>query len=76
MINDFLPSYFSGFFGSIAEVYKQNGILGYFSGLIPRLVGDVFFILLASTLTYSVNCYLTDDNELQSYSQATMSVCI
>lgn len=58
------------------EVYKENGILGFFSGLIPRVIGDIIFLLLASTATYAVNTYVFEEMELQLYTSATMSVCI
>lgn len=48
--------------------------MGFFSGLVPRIVGDVIFVLLASSLTYGVNIYVTNDDELQMYTSATMSV--
>lgn len=63
-----------GLFSSIAEIYRQNGVLGFFSGLIPRIFGDVISLILASTLTYLVNTYILEEKELQIYSSATMSV--
>lgn len=48
--------------------------MGFFSGLIPRIVGDIIFVSLASSLTYGVNIYITDDTEMQMYTSATMSV--
>ncbi|XP_022915786.1 mitochondrial carrier homolog 2-like [Onthophagus taurus] len=64
---------YSGIFGSIAEVYRQNGITGFFSGLIPRIIGDILFSVLAGVLTYTVNTYIFEENELQVYTSATMS---
>lgn len=61
-------------FSSIAEVYRQNGFFGFFNGLIPRIIGDAIFVMVASSLTYAVNIYVTDDTELQMYTSATMSV--
>lgn len=64
---------YDGIFSSITEIYNQNGILGFFAGLIPRIVGDVLFILLASSLTYMINSYVVEDPELKSYTSATMT---
>lgn len=61
-------------FSSIIEVYKENGILGFFSGLIPRILGDILSIILANTLAYALSAYVFDDAELKMYSSATMSV--
>lgn len=40
----------------------------------PRILGDVISLVLASTLTYFVNSYILEEKELQLYSSATMSV--
>ncbi|XP_017773643.1 PREDICTED: mitochondrial carrier homolog 2-like [Nicrophorus vespilloides] len=64
---------YNGLFGSIHEVYKQNGVMGFFSGLVPRVIGDLIFVLLASTLTYALNSYVFEEAELQVYTSATMS---
>lgn len=65
---------FSGIFASVKEIYQQNGVLGFFSGLIPRLVGDILSLCLASSLTYAINHYLIEEKELKVYTSATMSV--
>lgn len=61
-------------FGSVVQIYRENGVLGFFSGLIPRLLGDILSILLANTLTYAVNTYVIEEAELKAYSSATLSV--
>lgn len=66
--------YFSGLFGSVKEIYYQNGVLGFFSGLVPRLLGDIISLCLASSLTYAINHYLIEEKELKVYTSATMSV--
>lgn len=65
---------FRGVFGSIGEIYRQNGILGFFSGLIPRLAGDILSVLLASSLSYVVKKYVIDERDLQDYCVAAISV--
>ncbi|XP_019871349.2 mitochondrial carrier homolog 2-like [Aethina tumida] len=64
---------YNGFFGAVRQVYQQNGPLGFFSGLIPRLIGDVVSLVLASSLTYAINTYLVEEREMQVYTSATMS---
>lgn len=56
------------------EIYTQNGILGFFNGLIPRLLGDICSLLLASSLTYAINHYIVEERELKVYTSATMTV--
>lgn len=42
---------------SIKEILRQEGIFGFFSGLIPKLLCDLTCIALASTTCYIVNKY-------------------
>ncbi|CAH1990073.1 unnamed protein product [Acanthoscelides obtectus] len=64
---------YNGIFTSVKEIYHQNGVLGFFSGLVPRLLGDILSLLLASSLTYAVSHYLIEDRELHIYTSAIMS---
>lgn len=66
---------YSGLFGSVVEIYRQNGLLGFFSGLIPRLLGEIISLLLAHALSYVINTYIFEDKDLQTYTTATTSVC-
>jgi len=64
---------YSGLIGSVVEIYKENGIQGFFNGLVPRILGDALSLILASTLAYAVNTYVFEEKELQMYTSATMS---
>jgi len=64
---------YTGIFGSIREIYTQNGLLGFFSGLVPRVLGDILSLLLAGSLTYAINRYLVEEKELKVYTAATMN---
>lgn len=58
----------------VAQVYNESGLKGFFSGLVPRMMGDALSLLLASALAYAVNNYIFEEKELQMYTSATMSV--
>ncbi|CAH1101174.1 unnamed protein product [Psylliodes chrysocephalus] len=64
---------YNGIFGSVKEIYRENGMLGFFSGLIPRLLGDILSLLLASSLTYAINTYIIEEKDLKVYTSATMT---
>lgn len=64
---------YAGIFSSVREIYRENGLLGFFSGLIPRLLGDILSVLLASGLTYIVNRYIIEEKELKVYTSPTMT---
>uniref|UniRef100_A0A3B1IF36 Mitochondrial carrier homolog 2 n=1 Tax=Astyanax mexicanus TaxID=7994 RepID=A0A3B1IF36_ASTMX len=63
---------YSGVFDSIITVYREEGILGFFAGLIPHLVGDVLSLWICNLLAHLINTYAIDDsvNEIKNCSQA------
>ncbi|XP_042760630.1 mitochondrial carrier homolog 2 isoform X1 [Panthera onca] len=68
-------SKYCGLYDSIVTIYREEGILGFFAGLIPRLLGDIISLWLCNSLAYLVNTYALDSgvstmSEMKSYSQA------
>ncbi|KOC63222.1 Mitochondrial carrier like protein 2 [Habropoda laboriosa] len=43
---------------SFVEVYKENGIMGYYAGLVPRLIGNAAVLILVSSCTYAIDKYV------------------
>lgn len=62
---------YSCFSSSVREIYQNEGILGFFSGLIPRLIGEVLTIWLANVLTHAINTFLLADPEHKDKRQYT-----
>ncbi|ELT95424.1 hypothetical protein CAPTEDRAFT_226268 [Capitella teleta] len=71
---------YSGLFSSIAEIYHHDGILGFFSGLVPRILGEVITIWLANTLTYLVNTHIVHKapggTDFKNYTGAIFSLMV
>ncbi|XP_076245767.1 mitochondrial carrier homolog 2 isoform X2 [Calliopsis andreniformis] len=65
-VNEY-PSKESGLFRSFVEVYKENGIQGYYAGLAPRLIGNAAVIILVSSSTYVIDKYVITDLEFKPY---------
>ncbi|XP_078041789.1 mitochondrial carrier homolog 2 isoform X2 [Augochlora pura] len=63
---------YNGLFGSILEVYKTDGIAGYYTGFMPRLIGNTAAIILFSTSSYLIHKYLVYDDEAKPYVDGTM----
>lgn len=53
--------------GSIIEIYQDEGIWGFFSGLIPRLIFDLSCVVVASTATYLVGRHFIREKEGRMY---------
>ncbi|XP_069489521.1 mitochondrial carrier homolog 1 isoform X2 [Ambystoma mexicanum] len=72
---------YSGVFGSIANIYKEDGILGFFQGLVPHLLGDAFLLWCCSFLSHFINTYAVDDNFthasiIRSYTKFVLGVAL
>uniref|UniRef100_A0A3B3ZFD5 Uncharacterized protein n=1 Tax=Periophthalmus magnuspinnatus TaxID=409849 RepID=A0A3B3ZFD5_9GOBI len=66
---------YSGIFDSVITIYREEGILGFFAGLIPRLLGDVLSLWICNMLAHFINTYAIDDSvrhtgEIKNCSQA------
>ncbi|MBN3303731.1 MTCH2 protein, partial [Amia calva] len=53
---------YSGVFDSMVTIYKEEGILGFFAGLIPRLLGDIFSLWICNMLAHLINTYAIDSS--------------
>nr|XP_012137931.1 PREDICTED: mitochondrial carrier homolog 2-like isoform X2 [Megachile rotundata] len=58
---------YNGLFRSFVEVYKENGIMGYYAGLVPRLIGNAAALLLVSSSTYVIDKYVISDRALKPF---------
>lgn len=53
---------YSSISSSIQEIWEKDGVLGFFAGLIPRLIGEALTIWLVNILTHAINNYLLSDS--------------
>lgn len=51
-------------FHNAMEIYKGEGISGFFNGLIPRMLFEVSTIAIASTVAYSIKTYIFEDDDV------------
>uniref|UniRef100_A0A8C0F702 Mitochondrial carrier 2 n=1 Tax=Bubo bubo TaxID=30461 RepID=A0A8C0F702_BUBBB len=70
-----LPVRGGGTLSAFATIYREEGVLGFFAGLIPRLLGDILSLWLCNMLAYLINTYALENGvstmtEMKSYSQA------
>lgn len=64
---------YCGIFSSIREIFHENGILGFFSGIVPRILGEIGSAVIASSLTFIVKSYLMNDRDLKKFTAASMA---
>ncbi|NXH67462.1 MTCH2 protein, partial [Hydrobates tethys] len=51
----------SGTLSAFATIYREEGVLGFFAGLIPRLLGDILSLWLCNMLAYLINTYALEN---------------
>ncbi|PNJ88886.1 MTCH1 isoform 4, partial [Pongo abelii] len=71
----------SGVLSSIGKIFKEEGLLGFFVGLIPHLLGDVVFLWGCNLLAHFINAYLVDDSfsqalAIRSYTKFVMGIAV
>ncbi|XP_061648510.1 mitochondrial carrier homolog 1-like isoform X4 [Phyllopteryx taeniolatus] len=58
---------YSGIFSSIGRIFKEEGVAGFYVGLMPHMLGEVLFLWCCNLLAHFINTYAVDD----SFSQAS-----
>jgi len=58
---------YNSILGSIAEIWNNEGILGFFAGMIPKLLCDVACLVLSSSSVFIINKYLIKDKIARQY---------
>jgi carrier protein len=64
---------YSSITSSFSEIYNNEGILGFFSGLVPRLLGELFTIWLANSIMYVINNFVVSGDQPGSKDMKTYS---
>lgn len=49
--------------------------MGYYAGLVPRLIGNAAILILISSSTYIVDKYITTDNDIKPVVVSSIKVC-
>ena len=58
---------YTGLWQSIREIWTQEGIFGFFTGFMPRLMCDLGCLIISSTATYLASKYLIRESEGRVY---------
>lgn len=66
--------YYNSILGAIAEIYQNDGIQGFFAGILPKIIGDITCLILASSTVFIVNKYLIHDKCGRQYSAGVVQV--
>ncbi|KAL1402334.1 hypothetical protein pipiens_006142 [Culex pipiens pipiens] len=58
---------YSGLWQSIREIWTQDGVFGFFTGFVPRLLCDLGCLVISSSATYLASKYLIREAEGRVY---------
>ncbi|XP_066559422.1 mitochondrial carrier homolog 1 isoform X2 [Amia ocellicauda] len=72
---------YSGLIGSITKIFQEEGVSGFFVGLVPHVLGEVIFLWCCNLLAHFINTYAVDDNFTQapavrSYTKFVMGIAV
>ena len=56
-----------GLYNGAVNILQENGLLGFWSGLIPRALGEVGVIAVTAGLSFLVNEFMVKDKDMKQY---------
>ncbi|KAJ8412091.1 hypothetical protein AAFF_G00143580 [Aldrovandia affinis] len=72
---------YRGLFSCVAKIFQEEGVTGFFVGLIPHVLGEVIFLWCCNLLAHLINTYAVDDNfsqapAVRSYTKFVMGIAV
>ncbi|XP_078144392.1 mitochondrial carrier homolog 1-like [Centroberyx gerrardi] len=72
---------YRGLFSCITKIFKEEGVGGFFVGLIPHVLGEVVFLWCCNLLAHFINTYAVDENfsqapAVRSYTKFVMGIAV
>ncbi|XP_062397854.1 mitochondrial carrier homolog 1-like [Sardina pilchardus] len=72
---------YRGLFSSIVKIFQEEGLGGFFVGLVPHVLGEVIFLWCCNLLAHFINTYAVDDSfsqapAVRSYTKFVMGIAV
>ncbi|KAL2103254.1 hypothetical protein ACEWY4_000122 [Coilia grayii] len=72
---------YRGVFSSIVKIFQEEGLSGFFVGLVPHVLGEVIFLWCCNLLAHFINTYAVDDSfsqapAVRSYTKFVMGIAV
>lgn len=72
---------YGGMFSCIVKIFKEEGVAGFYVGLIPHVAGEVLFLWCCNLLAYLINTYAVDESfsqvsAIKSYTKFVMGIAV
>lgn len=72
---------YSGMFRCIIKIFKEEGVSGFYVGIVPHVVGEVLFLWCCNLLAHFINTYAVDESfsqasAVRSYTKFVMGIAV
>ncbi|XP_028309668.1 mitochondrial carrier homolog 1-like isoform X2 [Gouania willdenowi] len=72
---------YSGMLNCLVKIYKEEGVTGFYVGLIPHVLGEVLFLWCCNLLAHFINTYAVDESftqapAMRSYTKFVMGIAV
>lgn len=72
---------YGGMFSCIVKIFKEDGVAGFYVGLVPHVLGEVLFLWCCNLLAHFINTYAVDENfgqasAVRSYTKFVMGIAV
>lgn len=64
---------YSGIFGSLKEIFVTDGILGFFSGIVTKMSGEILVLWVGASTAFLINTFVVEEDTLKSYVRSSMA---
>ncbi|XP_069544676.1 mitochondrial carrier homolog 1-like isoform X2 [Brachyistius frenatus] len=72
---------YCGMFSCMMKIFKEEGVAGFYVGLVPHVLGEVLFLWCCNLLAHLINTYAVDESfsqasAVRSYTKFVMGIAV
>ncbi|XP_020486057.1 mitochondrial carrier homolog 1 isoform X2 [Labrus bergylta] len=72
---------YGGMFGCMVKIFKEEGVAGFYVGIVPHVLGEVLFLWCCNLLAHFINTYAVDESfsqasAVRSYTKFVMGIAV
>ncbi|KAM6982976.1 mitochondrial carrier homolog 1-like isoform 2-T2 [Tautogolabrus adspersus] len=72
---------YGGMFSCMVKIFKEEGVAGFYVGIVPHVLGEVLFLWCCNLLAHFINTYAVDENfsqasAVRSYTKFVMGIAV
>ncbi|XP_041656355.1 mitochondrial carrier homolog 1-like isoform X1 [Cheilinus undulatus] len=72
---------YGGMFSCVVKILKEEGVAGFYVGIVPHMLGEVLFLWCCNLLAHFINTYAVDESfsqasAVRSYTKFVMGIAV